>query len=177
MGVLQSSKVAAGMRVLASHFNNLWDDLISNHDHSSGKGGTVDHANLADSGPMSGFTYDHGDIDDHIDATAAHGIPAEGKIVGGNDSYMIVAGVKASPGGGGTAYFSADGASPGVALSTVLTIVLTSGGNSGGTYAHRAICEVSTIDLVNSRFTYAIDVPSGGAMPTSLYFIIVGTIT
>ena len=124
---------------------------------------------------MSGFTYDHGDIDDHIDATAAHGIPS-GKIVGGESSYMIVAGVKASPGGSGTAYFSADGSSPGVALSAVLAIVLTSGGNSGGVNAHRAICEVSTIDLVNSRFTYAVDVPKGGSMPTSLYFIIVGTI-
>lgn len=66
MRVLQSSKVAAGIDILADHFNKLREDLTSNHDHSSGKGGTIDHKDLAETDDMSGMGHRHDDLDVHL---------------------------------------------------------------------------------------------------------------
>ena len=66
MPPLQSSPVKAAMTVLADHFNKLRTDLLWTHDHSSGKGDTVDHAELADTGPMGGVFHDHSDINTHL---------------------------------------------------------------------------------------------------------------
>jgi hypothetical protein len=174
MGVLQSSKVAAGMRVLADHFNKLWDDMITNHDHSTGKGAVINHANLSDSGAMSGFDYGHTDIDAHINASSAHGLPVEANVIGGPDSYVIVAGAKALPGTNGTCYFSSDGEPPGFPLSTVLSIVLTCNGPTGTPFLNKHILEVESIDLVNNSFKYLIAV-SGAPRASYMYFIVVGT--
>jgi len=65
MGIV-SGRVSAGVTALATAFNNLRADLTS-HDHTTTSGGaTIDHAELADSGAMSGFDHGHADIETHI---------------------------------------------------------------------------------------------------------------
>lgn len=63
---LTSSKVAAGTEILADHVNKLREDMLTNHDHSSGKGGTIDHSDLAETDEMAGMGHQHGDIDVHL---------------------------------------------------------------------------------------------------------------
>jgi hypothetical protein len=63
---LVSSKVAAGVQVLADQFNKLWTDLVANHNHSAGQGGTVDHKDLAETGTMAGMHHTHGNIETHL---------------------------------------------------------------------------------------------------------------
>lgn len=65
---IESSKAAPGTTILASLFNKLRNDVLKNHDHSSGQG-TVDHADLADSGPMSSVYHDHGNIETHMNGS------------------------------------------------------------------------------------------------------------
>lgn len=65
---LVSSKLAAGMTILADHFNKLRDDLLSNHDHDGAEGAKVDHINLLEDqgGNMSGMGHRHQDIEYHL---------------------------------------------------------------------------------------------------------------
>lgn len=115
---LQSSKVAAGIKILADHFNALWTDLVVNHDHSSGMGGTVDHADLSESGSMGGISKDHSDIDTHIEGTGSitdtpggpqgvHGLAAAAYVAGslgsnGTGAQLVVDIGAFSPGAGST---------------------------------------------------------------------------
>ena len=94
---LVSSKVAAGTEILADHFNKLRADLLTNHDHSAGKGGTVDHKDLAETDAMSGMDHEHGDIDVHLGQAAGPGPtaidnPGGDKGVHGLASAAYVAG-------------------------------------------------------------------------------------
>lgn len=63
---LQSSKVAPGIDVTADQFNKLREDLLTNHDHSSGMGGTVDHGDLMETDSMAGMSHMHEDLDVHL---------------------------------------------------------------------------------------------------------------
>lgn len=91
---LVSSKVAAGITILAEHFNKLWTDMTQNHNHSSGQGGTVSHGDLSD-GVVTGTYTSHDVINNHIqaDGTEAepdgyggargvHGLPAAQYVFG-----------------------------------------------------------------------------------------------
>jgi hypothetical protein len=96
MGIvsLVSSKVAAGITILADQFNKLWTDLTQNHDHSTGQGGTVDHKDLSESGVMSGVYHTHANIENHMNGLAGsygdagggdagvHGLAASAKVAG-----------------------------------------------------------------------------------------------
>ena len=63
---IESSKVAAGDTILAADYNKLRNDLLENHDHSAGQGGTPDHKDLTETGDMSGMGHRHEDLDVHL---------------------------------------------------------------------------------------------------------------
>jgi len=102
---LVSSKVAAGIEILADHFNKLREDLLTNHDHSAGKGGTVDHKDLSESDEMSGMTHQHNDIEVHLQGDGpgpnaidnpgadqgVHGLGAAAFVAGSIDSNGVAA--------------------------------------------------------------------------------------
>lgn len=80
---LVSSPVADAQVATAAQYNNLRTDLVTNHDHSSGMGAAVSHADLGD-GAISGTTYTHAQIDSHIDAgQGVHDLQAAMFVVGG----------------------------------------------------------------------------------------------
>lgn len=169
---LVSSVVAAGQKILADHFNKLRQDLIG-HAHGSGEGGTIDHADLGETGPMSGRTYDHEDIDTHIDSSDVHGLPGGTHIPGcGPNQTVQVAGKKAYT--GSYIYLAEDGESPAdIILDSVLSIQLTCLGPTGSSTNHAGIPEVtSAYDNVLGRFGYRVDSP--GTNPTYVYFTVVG---
>jgi len=90
---LVSSAVAAGQKILADHFNKLRQDLL-NHSHGGGEGGTIDHADLGESGPLNQGGYTHAQIDSHIDSSSAH-VPTGTKVAGsGPNQLVVVAGQK-----------------------------------------------------------------------------------
>lgn len=173
---LVSSKVAAGMTILADHFNKLWTDLTANHDHSSGQGGTVDHADLAETGVMSGRTNTHTMIDAHIAAAdGVHDLDNGVKIPGvlGNTQIVVFCGAKSTPGTGGTCYFSDDGASPADAtFGTVIAIFLQVAGETGSTYKTKDIADYDNV--TTTSFDYHIASPSTNDA-TALNFLVVGT--
>ena len=94
MASIVSSKLVDGESAVYSTFNNLREDLLSNHDHSSGKGGAIDHAILTESAAMAGRICDHGDIDTHIahGLAAANDNPGYNQGVHGLNSSVYVAG-------------------------------------------------------------------------------------
>jgi hypothetical protein len=172
---LVSSKVAAGMTILADHFNKLWTDLTANHDHSSGQGGTVGHDDLAD-GAISGTTYDHSDIDSHIDAgDTVHDLGSGVYVAGAAGSqFVIFAGSKSDPVGTdyGNCYFSSDGASPAdVTFSSVTAVLCQSRGSGGGGLQHADIIQVSAV--YTTYFTYVVDSP--GTNSSAMDFLVIGT--
>jgi len=172
---LVSSFVAAGQKILADHFNKLRQDLV-NHGHGSGEGGTIDHADLGETGPMSGRTYDHEDIDDHIDATDnIHGLPGGVKFPGcGPNQTITVAGKKAYSSSDLTIYLAEDGDSPAdIILDSVLSIQLTCHGPTGSSTQHAGIPEVTgNYNNVTGSFTFRVD--GLGADPAYVYFTVVG---
>ena len=177
---LVSSAVSAGQKVLADHFNKLRQDLL-NHAHGGGEGGTVDHADLGETGPMLGRTYDHSDIDAHIDSEHVHGLPGVTKIPGcGPNQVIIVAGTKTVPGSpnseDSTIYLSEDGETPAdIILDSVLSIQLTAQGPTGGIFQTGDIPEVNgSYDAVNGCFDYVMHHVDGGARASFLYFTVVG---
>lgn len=90
MASIVSSPLSPNDRILADHLNRLWRDLHQNHIHDAEN--QVDHADLIETGPMSGVTYDHGDIDDHIDAVyGIHGLNASAYPIGylGAGRYIL----------------------------------------------------------------------------------------
>lgn len=92
---LVSSKIAAGVKVLADTLNKLRTDLLFNHDHSgSGHGAVVDHGDLADTSYMTGTYHDHDDIEMHMNGTDASfdDTPGGAKGVHGLASGMNVFG-------------------------------------------------------------------------------------
>lgn len=187
---ITSSKVAAGMTILADQFNKLWADLTANHDHSSGQGGTVDHANLADTGDMSGFTHNHDDLEVHLNGSGdgsqvdnpggdmgVHGLAASsyvcgslGQISDGSDlsqgQLTIMTGyVTVGSDNSGDVLFT-----PIVAFSTAPHIVIGSVSdavNEGD--SHKQIC-VHTV--TTSGFSWVVD---GGQTRTGFYWMAVGT--
>jgi hypothetical protein len=125
---ITSSKVAAAAKVLAAQFNALWDDLMTNHNHSSGQGGTVSHTSLSNVG-----TKTHTQIDTHIEgggswtdnpggSKGVHGLDSDIYVVGSYGSQLIVdKGVVTLNGSGvGTVTFNGTfGASPAVIITPV----------------------------------------------------------
>ncbi len=188
---LVSSKVAAGMTILADHFNKLWSDLTANHDHSSGQGGTVDHVNLADSGNMSGFNHNHTDLEIHIlgsgpggneiDAIGGdmgvHGLAASAYVAGNlNTSQMVffVGKVSPFPIDGQTVYYSPTGASPAtVTFSTTPYIFISGEGDSGDETHPKCIYDASSIGT--TYFTLNVGGDSGTR--TAVHFLAIGTKT
>lgn len=61
-----SKRVASGIEVLATAYNNLRTDLLSNHDHTSGQGAVINHGALADNS-IAGTYHTHGDTEKHMD--------------------------------------------------------------------------------------------------------------
>lgn len=174
---ITSGPVAPGDEILADAYNKLWKDLATagGHNHD-GEGGTIDHADLGESGPISGITYMHSEIDDHIDAfDEVHGL-ASGVAVAGalSNDLVIVAGSKSSPGSAGNIYFSVNGDAPvGIYLSTVLAVILTI--NDSGSVAY--VVQRSGISLPSGYVSYKVFRPDEGTpvSPTAIDFVIVGT--
>jgi len=63
---LESSRVATGAKILSTHINKLWNDLVKNHTHADGEGGAVDHKNLVETAAMSGVNHTHSNIETHM---------------------------------------------------------------------------------------------------------------
>lgn len=136
---LVSSKVAAGITILADHINKIIDDLKTNHTHATGEGGQVDHANLADSGPMIGVYHDHDDIETHMNGSTGsfddtpggdkgvHGLVSGGFVAGclGSNQLYIQGDVDTLSSGSKAVVFP-------VAFSTLKSITLTLIGGPGG---------------------------------------------
>jgi hypothetical protein len=173
---LVSSKVAAGMTILADHFNKLWTDLTQNHNHSAGQGGTVDHGDLAD-GVITGTTYSHTNIRDHIDAgEAVHDLASGVQVAGalGSTQLVIFAGSKATPltTNYGTCYYASDGLSPqDVTFSSVIAVLCQLRGSGGGGLQHADIIQVENV--YTTYFTYVVDSP--GTDSSALDFLVIGT--
>lgn len=95
---LSSSKVQSGVEIASTHINDLVDDIRTNHDHSAGLGGLVDHKDLCDSAAISGLHHSHLDIETHIrgsDPNLANS-PGYDKGVHGLNENAHVAGVLGS---------------------------------------------------------------------------------
>jgi len=181
---LVSSKVAAGMKVLADHFNKLREDLLTNHDHSSGKGGTVDHGDLAD-GVISGTALDHEHINLHVQGSASaaapdnpggdqgvHGLNAASYVAGALGSQFVVfAGHLSGSLSSGTCYFSADGTNVSVVTFDATPLVFCQiACNTYQANEHRAIVDIDNV--TTTSFDYRID---SAATVTDLYFFVIGT--
>jgi hypothetical protein len=138
---LTSSSVATGQVILADHLNKIRADLVTNHDHSSGQGGTVDHMNLAesDTGNMSGFNHRHQDLEYHLlgggpggnsidnpgGSQGVHGLAASAFVVGSiksTNGLVIHAGNEPVTAQTGTVTF----ADTGVAFTAIVAVILQS---------------------------------------------------
>jgi hypothetical protein len=163
---LQSSKVAAGIKILADHFNALWTDLVVNHDHSSGMGGTVGHADLSD-GAIGGTTYEHSEIDTHIDAgQGVHDLDAAAYVAGSLDAQLVINHGSFNPGAGstGTVNFTAfTGSAPTVHLTCYHATETTVG---------EMVAIVTAVDL--DSFDWRVS-SSPQPKPTTVYWLAVGT--
>lgn len=101
---IESGMVATGETILAVHLNKLRNDVLSNHDHSAGQGGTVDHADLTETGDMPGMGHCHEDIDVHLNgggpgpndidnpggAYGVHGLASAARVAGCLGSNQLV---------------------------------------------------------------------------------------
>jgi hypothetical protein len=185
---LVSSKVAAGMTILADHFNKLWADLTANHDHSSGQGGTIDHADLNDTGDMSGFNHNHTDLETHLSgggvgdeidnpggSRGVHGLAASAYVAGnlGSGQLVFFVGKTAGmPADGSTVYFSADGSSPAsIEFDSAPFVLVALEGNSGGDNKHKDILDFNTI--TTTSFDIYVD-HDGGSDGTRVHFLAIG---
>jgi hypothetical protein len=185
---LVSSKVAAGMTILADHFNKLWTDLTANHDHSSGQGGTIDHADLNDTGDMSGFDHNHTDIETHLSGggvgdeidnpggnRGVHGLAASAYVAGnlGSGQLVFFVGKTAGmPGDNTSIYYSADGSDPAsIEFDSPPYVLVTLEGDSGGGGEHKDILDIEGITPTG----FTINVDSPGANGTRVHFLAIGT--
>ena len=104
---LESGKVATGDTIQAADYNKLRNDLLDNHTHESGQGGTVDHKDLTETDDMSGMGHRHDDIDVHLLGSGpgansidnpggnqgVHGLAASSYVAGAlNNQWIIDAG-------------------------------------------------------------------------------------
>lgn len=99
---LAASKVTTDEDVQSAHINALIEDIRTNHDHADGKGATVDHADLVDTGPMYALNHDHGDIETHMNGSTGsfsdnpggdrgvHGLEGTGAYVAGSLGDQLV---------------------------------------------------------------------------------------
>lgn len=100
---LQSSQVATGETILASHLNNLRQDVVANHTHTTGEGGTIAHSDLSD-GVISGTALNHTVINTHVQGTSTdsnpdspggdqgvHGLAASSYVCGSLGSQLVIA--------------------------------------------------------------------------------------
>lgn len=190
MGTLQSSKVAAGVTILADHINKLWTDLVANHDHSSGKGGTVDHSDLSESAAMSGVSHTHGNIETHMNGVSGsfgdnpggslgvHGLASDVYVAGcALQQLTIVAGIAWGCAATGTLYYSPDGTESGggagrVTFTSTPVVICQVLGNTGNEFYPK-----DTVDVEpgTSTFEYHI-APGNKGTRTGLAFIAMGTV-
>lgn len=187
MGSLQSSKVAAGMKVLADHFNRLWEDLTTNHDHSSGKGGTVAHSDLSSVG-----TKTHTEIDTHITGTGdltdnpggtkgVHGLAAGTFVSGalGDTQLCFFSGRKVvditsnATISTATCYFSPTGANPAtVTFSSAPLVFCQLEGSSGSESGWHMKDGIDIRTIGTGSFEYTIMHARGST--TAIHFLAVG---
>ncbi len=184
---LVSSKVAAGMKVLADHFNKLREDLLTNHDHSSGKGGTVNHGDLSD-GIISGTGVNHEHINLHIQGTetdpapdtpggdqGVHGLHSSVFVAGGaKHQLVILAGhLQGTDLEEGKCYFSEDGTNNNVfTFDATPKVFCQIACNSLKAGWGRANIDVTSV--TQTYFEYAIE---HFVKITDLFFLVVGTKT
>ena len=101
---LESGKVATGDTIQATDYNKLRNDLLTNHTHGSGEGGTIDHKDLGETGDMSGMGHRHEDIDVHLNGSGpgpnsidnpggtqgVHGLASTAYVAGSLDSQLVI---------------------------------------------------------------------------------------
>lgn len=78
-----SSPKPVGATITGSDYNQMYEDLFSNHAHSANRdGGLIDHDSLTEDGnPMTSY-HSHAVIDAHINAgQGVHGIPVNGGVI------------------------------------------------------------------------------------------------
>lgn len=99
---ITSTVLANGQQSDITHYNNLRSDLLTEHDHSTGKGGTVSHGDLSD-GVISGTYTDHDAINTHVQGTGTssdpddpggsqgvHGLPSTAYVMGCLSSQLVM---------------------------------------------------------------------------------------
>lgn len=176
MGILQSSKVAAGIDILADHFNKLREDLTSNHDHGAGKGGSIDHKDLAETDVMSGMAHQHGDIKVHLlgggpgpeaidnpgGDEGVHGLASGVMVPGylGSTQVVFQCGVESGPGDSGTIGFP-------FSFSSIIGVIVSYSSSSTSPQDEGVSTNTHTVD----NFKYEKDGPSVSA----IYWLAWGT--
>jgi len=98
---INSTNLAEGQQSAASQYNTLRDDLITQHDHTTGQGGTVSHGDLTDA-VISGTYIDHSDLNTHVQGSGTsdtpdayggdrgvHGLPALAYVLGSMSSQFV----------------------------------------------------------------------------------------
>jgi hypothetical protein len=99
---ITSTVLANGQRSDVTHYNNLRSDLLTEHDHSAGKGGTVSHGDLSD-GAITGTYLTHEQLNLHVQGAGTdtspddpggsqgvHGLPSIAYVMGSVGSQLIM---------------------------------------------------------------------------------------
>lgn len=99
---ITSTVLANGQQSDVTHYNNLRRDLLTEHDHSSGKGGTVSHGDLSD-GAITGTYLTHEQLNKHVQGSGTdtspddpggnqgvHGLPAIAYVMGSVGAQLIM---------------------------------------------------------------------------------------
>jgi len=99
---ITSTVLANGQQSDVTHYNNLRADLLTEHDHSAGKGGTVSHGNLSD-GAITGTYLTHEQLNKHVQGAGTstepddpggsqgvHGLPSTAYVMGCVGAQLIM---------------------------------------------------------------------------------------
>lgn len=99
---ITSTVLANGQQSDVTHYNNLRSDLLTEHDHSSGKGGTVSHGDLSD-GAITGTYLTHEQLNKHVQGSGTdtspddpggnqgvHGLPSIAYVMGSVGAQLIM---------------------------------------------------------------------------------------
>lgn len=192
-----SAKLVDGEKAVYSSFNNLREDLLANHTHDGTAGAQIDHANLTESGVISGKKCTHTQLDTHIVEAGGSfdDSPGYDRGVHGLNAALYVAGslpdqiaieygsltLESHNDGGGTPTYWAEGDAvfdtPFTSIKSV-TFSLLHTGALGATVAHFLyMSALSTAGItVRSEGMGAYDNFFQAVNGTAVYYIAIGTI-
>lgn len=165
-----STPVSDSQTALAAQYNNLRQDVFNEttghpHDGTSSGGRKVDHEDLVD-GAITGTTYQHSEIDDHIDAgSGVHDLHSAALVTGSLNTQLVFDAGYFSP---GAATGSVSYTTP---FATVTSIQLTCYHASQTVVGEmQAIVTSSAVDGFSWRVS-----TSPQPQPTTVYWLAIGT--